>query len=201
MSPSLICDRCTQRTSPTPLFTVKVVVKDSTSQTTFTLFEKYVRMIIKVSTEHLLNNDKNASQDVIPPVLNNIMGRTYVFKLTLNEKNTVQKLKGYTVTDVLEEMTNEDPVPVAPKTVDQSQEINLDNAEQLKDGIQKKRKLQMQEQNSSISDATKKHEPDLQATSDNNNNAESGHPTPPAVPHSTTTTGNDDAERRDKRQK
>ncbi|KAK1365454.1 hypothetical protein POM88_041015 [Heracleum sosnowskyi] len=132
MPPSLTCTRCPQRTSPTPLFMVKAGVKDCASHTTFMLFERYVKMMISVSAEHLLNNDKNATQDVIHAVLNNKMGRKYVFKLTLNDKNTVKKYQGYTVTDVLEEITNEEPIAATSETDD--------NAEQLKDDIQEKRK-------------------------------------------------------------
>ncbi|KAK1352552.1 hypothetical protein POM88_053249 [Heracleum sosnowskyi] len=134
----------------------------------------------KSAQEHVLNNDKNASQDVIPAVLNNIMGRKYVFKLTLNDKNTVKKYQGYTVTDVhvLEEITNEDPIAANSETVD--------NAEQLKDDIQEKRKKPAPEEYSAISDETKKHETGLEATDDNNNNTESTHPTIPEVPPLTT---------------
>lgn len=78
--------------------------------------------------------NQNASQDVIPAVLNNILGRRYVFKLSLDKKNNVDKLEGYTVSEVLEEITREDPLPATSETATQSTETNQDD-------IQKKRKL------------------------------------------------------------
>lgn len=45
---------------------------------------------------------QNAGLDILPPILNNIIGRTYKFKLKLTSFNTVKKLEGYTVTEMEE---------------------------------------------------------------------------------------------------
>ena len=81
------------------------------------------------------NSDKqNASRDVVPAVLNNILGRKYVFKLSLTRKNTIERYEGYTVTEV-EEIANEQSSATSLQIVDPTQ----------------KRKSSAQEQNSHIS--------------------------------------------------
>lgn len=66
------------------------------------LFEKHVQKLINVSAQHILTNDKNANTYVVPAVLNNILGKTCVFKLILDKGNTEKKYENYTVTDVQE---------------------------------------------------------------------------------------------------
>ena len=58
MPDSLICNKCAHNTIPIPLYMVTAEVKDSTSETTFTLFERHVSKLINVSAQHVLNNDK-----------------------------------------------------------------------------------------------------------------------------------------------
>lgn len=81
---------------------VSAEVQDSTSDTTFILFERHILKLINVSAQHILSNDKNANQDVIPVVLNNILGKRYVLKLSLINKNTKENYEGFTVTEVKE---------------------------------------------------------------------------------------------------
>lgn len=75
-----------------------------------------------------------------------------MFKLTLDHKNTNEKYEGYIVT-----ITKEGPMAATHETVHQSQVVNQDNTEQLKDdeahkkesGQQKKkiRQHRMQQKN------------------------------------------------------
>ncbi|KAK1363608.1 hypothetical protein POM88_039169 [Heracleum sosnowskyi] len=59
----------------------------------------------------LPNGAKNASPDIIPPVLNNMLRKTYKFKVTLTSYNTVRKLEGYTVSDIEEVKSLESEKP------------------------------------------------------------------------------------------
>ncbi|WOG82316.1 hypothetical protein DCAR_0101479 [Daucus carota subsp. sativus] len=117
MPDSLICNKCAHNNILIPMYMVKAEVKDSTSETTFTLFERHVLKLINVSAQHVLNNDKNASPDVVPAVLNNIFGRKYVFKLSITRKNTIERYKGYIVIEV-EEIANEQSSSASLQIVD-----------------------------------------------------------------------------------
>ncbi|KAK1379204.1 hypothetical protein POM88_025948 [Heracleum sosnowskyi] len=68
------CSNCpNNKVPPIPIYRVTVEVEDETSVTTFVLFDRHVKKIINVSTQHILSNDKDASQDMIPPILNNML--------------------------------------------------------------------------------------------------------------------------------
>ncbi|KAK1388007.1 hypothetical protein POM88_016185 [Heracleum sosnowskyi] len=105
------CNSCEDRTRPIPRYKVMLAVQDSTANTSFVLFDRQVMKLINVSAQHILNNDQNASPDIIPPVLNNMLGKTYKFKVTLTSYNTVKKLEGYTVSDIEEVKSLESEKP------------------------------------------------------------------------------------------
>lgn len=48
---------------------------------------------------------QNANLETVPAILNNMLGKTYIFKLSLTSYNTVQKGEGFTVSQV-EEVIN-----------------------------------------------------------------------------------------------
>lgn len=68
--------KCTKtRAPPIPRYRVTIEVEDTTSVTTFVLFDRHVMKMINVSAHHILNNDQNASNEMIPPILNNMLGK------------------------------------------------------------------------------------------------------------------------------
>ncbi|KAK1365357.1 hypothetical protein POM88_040918 [Heracleum sosnowskyi] len=135
-----ICSKCKEITTLIPLFRVTVEVRDSNSQTTFVLFEKHVQKLINVSAQHILTNDKNANTYVVPAVLNNILGKTCVFKLILDKGNTEKKYENYTVTDV-QEIAVQDSNAAASEIVT-IHEISHQEGEPTTSQGQNKRKLE-----------------------------------------------------------
>ncbi|KAK1370142.1 hypothetical protein POM88_036234 [Heracleum sosnowskyi] len=136
---SPICTSCPITTTQIPLFRVTAEVRDSTSTTTFILFDRHVRKLITVSAQHVLTNDKNAKPNIIPAVLNNMLGKRCVFKLKLTRKNTEEKLEGYTVSDV-QEIAAEEHHSATSEIVNPNAKVHHDNAEP-NDHVEKKRKI------------------------------------------------------------
>lgn len=119
---------------PIPIYRVTVEVQDATSVTTFVLFGRHVKKMISVSAQHTLNNDKDASQEMIPPILNNMLGKRYIFKLNLTSYNTIKKGEGFTVTQVEEvQATNVNNAP--PQTVNLDEQVGNDNVKNSKDDL------------------------------------------------------------------
>ncbi|KAK1367292.1 hypothetical protein POM88_042853 [Heracleum sosnowskyi] len=110
------CTNCpNNKAPPVPLYRVTAEVEDSTSSTTVVLFDKHVMKLINVSAQHILTNDKNATQEMIPAVLNNMLGKKCILQLKLTSFNTVRGKERYTVTQAEEvkptEVNNVQVVP------------------------------------------------------------------------------------------
>ncbi|KAK1372319.1 hypothetical protein POM88_028512 [Heracleum sosnowskyi] len=81
------CTNCpNNKAPPVPLYRVTAEVEDSTSSTTVVLFDKHVMKLINVSAQHILTNDKNATQEMIPAVLNNMLGKKMHFAVVPTEQ-------------------------------------------------------------------------------------------------------------------
>lgn len=52
------CNICDTTTKPIPRYKVMLAVQDSTSDTTFVIFDRHVMKFINVSAQHILNNDQ-----------------------------------------------------------------------------------------------------------------------------------------------
>ncbi|KAK1392694.1 hypothetical protein POM88_011750 [Heracleum sosnowskyi] len=133
------CSKCNKKfpnnkVPPIPIYRVIVEVQDATSVTTFILFDRHVKKMISVSAQHILNNDKDASQETIPPILNNMLGKRYIFKLNLTSYNTIKKGEGFTVTQVEEvQATKVNNAP--PQTVNLDEQVGNDNVKNSKDDL------------------------------------------------------------------
>ncbi|KAK1402507.1 hypothetical protein POM88_002112 [Heracleum sosnowskyi] len=133
------CSNCpNNKVPPIPIYRVTVEVEDATSVTTFVLFDRDVKKIINVSAQHILNNDKDASQEMIPPILNNMLGKTYIFKLRLTSYNTIKKREGFTVTQI-EEVQATNFNNAQPQVVILDEQVDNDNGQNSKDDLENKR--------------------------------------------------------------
>lgn len=84
---------------------------------------------------------QNASPKIIPAILNNMLGKRYIFKLNLTSYNTVKKGEGFTVTQV-EEIGAPDPNNALPQAVnlDQTAQLENGNGQNLEGPLENKRK-------------------------------------------------------------
>ncbi|WOH08889.1 hypothetical protein DCAR_0728340 [Daucus carota subsp. sativus] len=136
------CSKCSHKTKPMPVYKVTLAVKDSTADTSFVIFDRHVMKLINVSAQHLLNSDQNATPEMMPPILNNMVGRTCIFRLRLNQYNTVQHKEGFTVMEVDEVETNKLASISKIDSGEDSSEHDLDHesTEPSEHHLQKKRK-------------------------------------------------------------
>nr|XP_017256753.1 PREDICTED: uncharacterized protein LOC108226322 [Daucus carota subsp. sativus] len=136
------CIKCSHKTKPIPIYKVTLAVKDSTADTSFVIFDRHVMKLIKVSAQHLLNSDQNATPEMMPPILNNMVGRTCIFRLKLNQYNTVQHKEGFTVMEVDDVKSNK---PTSTSKIDSGQDssehdLDHESTEPSEHHLQKKRK-------------------------------------------------------------
>ncbi|KAK1382507.1 hypothetical protein POM88_020242 [Heracleum sosnowskyi] len=112
------CNNCAKEANDfKPRYKVIVRVEDTSARTTFTLFNKEAEQLIGVPVETLLTQFSEApGMTVIPPIINNIIGKMCAFDIKINSYNTERGYEEYTVYRLSEcpETTKEAPDSHAP---------------------------------------------------------------------------------------
>ncbi|KAK1387913.1 hypothetical protein POM88_016091 [Heracleum sosnowskyi] len=93
------CNHCAKEANDfKPRYKVIVRVEDTSAHTTFTLFNKEAEQLIDVPVETLLTQFSEApGMTVIPPIINNIVGKKCAFDIKINSYNTERGYEEYTV--------------------------------------------------------------------------------------------------------
>ncbi|KAK1378853.1 hypothetical protein POM88_025597 [Heracleum sosnowskyi] len=102
------CHNCPNKDA-TPKYKYRVIlkVKDATADTTFVMFDKQIMTLIGVPVQHILDTEHDATPYKIPAILNNMVGKTCLFNLTLTSDDIHRQQEEYTVTKVAH-LRNED---------------------------------------------------------------------------------------------
>lgn len=116
----LYCDSCTQETAAyKPRYKVIVVVKDNSTKTTFTLFNKEVERLIGVPVQNVINEIGQAKLTTeIPPIVRNVIGKKCAFEVKLTSFNQDGR-EGYGVAR-LSEITAQTPIATEVGNADEA---------------------------------------------------------------------------------
>ncbi|KAK1382164.1 hypothetical protein POM88_019899 [Heracleum sosnowskyi] len=126
------CHNCPNKDA-TPKYKYRVIlkVKDATADTTFVMFDKQIMTLIGVPVQHILDTEHDATPYKIPAILNNMVGKTCLFNLTLTSDDIHRQQEEYTVTKVAH-LRNEDMPIQEDEPYDDHSNRNSGNKEQQK---------------------------------------------------------------------
>ncbi|XP_050262353.1 uncharacterized protein LOC126706841 isoform X2 [Quercus robur] len=100
----LWCDRCNKLAGfPIPRYRIELKVKDDTRLTTFILFDSMAEKLLHISAKELINKCSQVPEEFdMPMQIANLIGKTFVFQLELNDYNLKQGWEIYTVKKVFD---------------------------------------------------------------------------------------------------
>nr|CAD1839751.1 unnamed protein product [Ananas comosus var. bracteatus] len=94
------CARCGKNNqAPIPWYKLNSIVEDETGSTEFTIFGKVAQDLIHVPAQQLAIAS-NSDRFVLPPVVKNIIGQTYIFQILPDKRRASTNLKSFRVAKI-----------------------------------------------------------------------------------------------------
>ncbi|KAK9131835.1 hypothetical protein Scep_011363 [Stephania cephalantha] len=84
---------------PVMRYKIHLSVSDQSGCTTFVLFNDVAEKLLDTTVNKLVNNS-GATTEIAPPLIEKLIGKTFVFSLKLNDKNINEGLENYCVRSI-----------------------------------------------------------------------------------------------------
>ncbi|OAY64941.1 hypothetical protein ACMD2_24261 [Ananas comosus] len=92
------CGKCGKNDrAPVPWYKLNTVVEDETGSADFIIFGKVAQDLVHIPAQQLAIAT-NSDRFVLPPVVKNIIGRSYIFQILLDNRRSSMNLKSFRVT-------------------------------------------------------------------------------------------------------
>nr|POE51191.1 hypothetical protein CFP56_49407 [Quercus suber] len=106
----LWCDRCNKLAGfPIPRYRIELKVEDDTGLATFILFDSTAEKLLHISAKELINKCSQVPEEFdLPMQIANLIGKTFVFQLELNDYNLKQGWEIYTVKKLFDPVIHTD---------------------------------------------------------------------------------------------